>query len=55
MLNLTFFIKIFIACLIVGLLSFLNGIDRAKVEREEVDRKLRNLAEFEKEKNDEQR
>jgi hypothetical protein len=40
----------------VATLSFLNGIDRAKVEKEEAIRKLDNLYEFEKkETNDDQR
>ena len=53
MINVTFLTLLWVSCLIVAVLSFLNGIYRAKVEKEEADRKLRNLAEFEKEKDDE--
>lgn len=50
--QLEFFIIFFISCLIVAMVSFFNGMDRAK---KETIRKLENLAKFEKEVNDEQR
>ena len=35
MINVTFLTLLWVSCLIVAVLSFLNGIDRAKVEKEE--------------------
>lgn len=55
-LTLGFFIILFVCCLIVTTISFLNGLDRAKCEKEETLRKLKNLAEIERirEEKDEQ-
>ena len=50
MINVTFFTLLLGSCLIVAVLSFFNGIDRAKVEKEEAERKLRNLAELKRRK-----
>lgn len=57
MLNLISLMAIFIACLIVGLFGFLNGLNGAKWVKEEIDRKrkLKAILELVKEKDDEQR